>query len=210
VASPAPSLTANPGLVTPPPAEPPLAAPDDNLKNAIKQIAGGTEAAIVGRMPGANGVIGNPTPVDTAPIAGTVFHVNPQLAQRVNDLIAGAPPEIQEQLRLSITSGERTHEQQQAAYQNYLSGGGIAARPGLSWHERNGGFAVDWNGVVKYPEAQKYLTENAQKYGLGTCSRSGSRRPARRRSRPPFPAARRICRASSSKSAAATRKKPRR
>ena len=59
---------------------------------------------------------------------------------------------------LQITSDFRTREQQEAAYNRYLSGkGGIAAKPGRSRHER--GLAVD---IANWQEAQRFL----RKYGL--------------------------------------------
>lgn len=101
----------------------------------------------------------------TAPIKGTRYVVNKLLAQRVNKLIADAPDDIRPDLEHAITSGYRTHAEQAAAYLHHLEGGGLAAPPGHSWHERLGGMAVDWNRVT--PRAWTYLRANAGKYGLG-------------------------------------------
>ena len=99
-----------------------------------------------------------------APIAGTRYMVNAVVADRVNRLIAEAPPDVQGDLRRAITSGYRTHEQQMRAYLHHLAGGGLAAPPGHSWHERAGGMAVDWNGVS--PRAWQYLKANAGRFGM--------------------------------------------
>lgn len=98
-------------------------------------------------------------------IEGTKFKINPMLARRVNALINEAPPDIKPDLEHAITSGYRTHAEQAAAYLHHLEGGGLAAPPGHSWHERMGGMAVDWNRVT--PRAWSYLRTNAGKYGLG-------------------------------------------
>lgn len=102
---------------------------------------------------------------ETAPITGTQYHVNKALAGRINRMIAEAPPQIQPELIHAVSSGERSHSQQAAAYARYLAGGGLAAPPGHSWHERAGGMAVDWNHAS--PVAGAYLRENAGRYGLG-------------------------------------------
>ena len=99
------------------------------------------------------------------PITGTRYRVNPMLADRVNRLIAEAPPDLQGDLQHAITSGYRDYVQQQKAYANYLAGGGLAAKPGHSWHERDHGMAVDWNNVT--PRAWAYLKGHAIEYGLG-------------------------------------------
>ena len=100
-----------------------------------------------------------------APIAGTKYRVNPLLADRVNRLISDAPPELQPDLQHAITSGYRDHEQQMKAYLHHLAGGGLAAKPGHSWHERDHGMAVDWNNIT--PRAWGYLKDHAIDYGLG-------------------------------------------
>jgi hypothetical protein len=98
-------------------------------------------------------------------IVGTNYRVNKFLGDRVNRLIAEAPPELQADLMLGITSGYRTHEQQMKAYLNHLAGGGLAAAPGHSWHERDHGMAVDWNHLS--PTGWAYLKSHAGEYGLG-------------------------------------------
>lgn len=99
------------------------------------------------------------------PITGTGYHVNGIVADRVDRLIAAAPPDLQPDLRRAISSGERTHAQQAVAYINHLRGGGLAAAPGHSWHERAHGMAVDWNHVT--PRGWAYLRANAGQFGLG-------------------------------------------
>lgn len=102
---------------------------------------------------------------DVGEINGTKYVVNKSLADRVNRLIAEAPAEIRGDLQHAISSGYRDHAQQLAAYDHYLAGGGLAAPPGHSWHERDHGMAVDWNNIT--PRAWPYLKENAYRYGLG-------------------------------------------
>jgi hypothetical protein len=99
------------------------------------------------------------------PIVGTKYRVNKLLADRVNKLIADAPPQIQGDLRHAISSGYRTYEQQTKAYLHHLAGGGMAARPGHSAHERMNGMAVDWNNIT--PRAWAYLKTTAPNYKLG-------------------------------------------
>lgn len=101
----------------------------------------------------------------STPIVGTRYRVNALLADRVNRLIADSPPDIKPALEHAITSGYRSYEQQTAAYLHHLAGGGLAARPGHSWHERLNGMAVDWNEVT--PQAWAYLRAAAPHYGLG-------------------------------------------
>ena len=100
-------------------------------------------------------------------IAGTKFSVDSAMAARVNKLIADAPPEIQQQLRDSITSGHRSHKEQTDIYARSLREGFTAAKPGNSWHEQGAGFAMDLNRVVRFPKAAAYLRQNAPNYGLG-------------------------------------------
>lgn len=61
--------------------------------------------------------------------------------------------------RVSVTSGFRTNEEQQALYNSYISGkGNLAAKPGSSRHEH--GMAVDFGGDLNL------ASQLAQKYGL--------------------------------------------
>jgi hypothetical protein len=99
-----------------------------------------------------------------APIIGTGFKVNTVMAGRVNALIAAAPADLQAELRHAITSGYRDWEQQTKAYLNHLAGGGLAAKPGTSWHERYHGMAVDWNRAT--PRAWAYLKAAGPEYGI--------------------------------------------
>lgn len=109
------------------------------------------------------------TGVPGARIIGTTYDVNPPLAEKINRLIADAPPALQPELRAAISSGYRTREQQAAAYSEYQHGGGLAAPPGQSQHEFYGGMAVDWNKIESQsPAAKEYLLKAVQsgKYGL--------------------------------------------
>lgn len=99
-----------------------------------------------------------------APIIGTPYRVNSIMADRVNRLIGAAPEDLQGELRHAITSGYRDWEQQTKAYLHYLSGGGLAAKPGASWHERFHGMAVDWNHAT--PRAWTYLKANGPGFGI--------------------------------------------
>src|SRR5215475_6794963 len=107
--------------------------------------------------------------VPGAQITGTSFHVNTELAGKINQLIADAPPELQPELRAAVTSGYRDMRQQEDAYRNYQQGGGLAAPPGHSQHQMWGGMAVDWNGIENQsPAAKAYLLKavDSGKYGL--------------------------------------------
>lgn len=97
-------------------------------------------------------------------IAGTPYRVNSVMADRVNRLIAAAPKDLQPELLHSITSGYRDWETQAKLYLDYLSGGGLAAKPGSSWHERYHGMAVDWNRAT--PRAFAYLKSNGPQFGI--------------------------------------------
>lgn len=99
-----------------------------------------------------------------SPIEGTPYKVNSVMAGRVNSLIAAAPADLQGELRHAITSGYRDWEQQTKAYLNHLAGGGLAAKPGTSWHERYHGMAVDWNRAT--PRAWAYLKASGPEYGI--------------------------------------------
>jgi hypothetical protein len=105
--------------------------------------------------------------VPGAQITGTSIHINTEMASKVNQLIADAPPAIRAELSAAVTSGYRDMAQQEAAYRNYQQGGGLAAPPGHSQHQMWGGMAVDWNAIENQsPAAKQYLLQNAGKYGL--------------------------------------------
>lgn len=101
----------------------------------------------------------------SAPIVGTRYQVNAVLADRINRMIAEAPEDIRPQLQHAITSGYRNYATQTALYLHHLAGGGLAAPPGHSWHERLHGMAADWNDAS--PAAYAYLRGHAYQYGLG-------------------------------------------
>lgn len=101
----------------------------------------------------------------SAPIIGTRYQVNAVLADRINRMIAEAPEDIRPQLQHAITSGYRNYATQTALYLHHLEGGGLAAPPGHSWHERLHGMATDWNDAT--PAAYAYLRGHAYQYGLG-------------------------------------------
>src|SRR5262245_48846537 len=53
--------------------------------------------------------------VPGAQITGTSFHVNTELASKINQMIADAPPALQPELRAAVTSGYRDMKQQEDA-----------------------------------------------------------------------------------------------
>lgn len=104
----------------------------------------------------------SPQPVEPRLAPGVDWgHVQPELKSRIDAALV----EVPESLRghITITSGFRTHEQQEAAWNRFQSGqGGLAARPGMSRHEH--GLAADF--VSKSPEADRAFREAAAKQGI--------------------------------------------
>jgi hypothetical protein len=89
-------------------------------------------------------------------INGKTHSLNPIMADAVTKADADMRKETGK--GLSINSSYRTNQQQREAYRRYQTGqGGIAAKPGMSRHEK--GLAID---VGNYGEAAPYL----EKYGL--------------------------------------------
>jgi hypothetical protein len=89
-------------------------------------------------------------------IGGKSYFFDPSMSDAVSKADADMKAEKGEGLK--INSAYRTSQQQRDAYRRYQTGqGGIAARPGMSRHEK--GLAVD---VSNYAEAAPYL----KKYGL--------------------------------------------
>lgn len=90
-------------------------------------------------------------------------NLQPEFASRIDQLIAAAPPELRDDLK--IISGHRTTEHQAELYK--ASGGsGMVARPGHSFHER--GEALDWNHGKDFENtpAGQWVHANAGKFGL--------------------------------------------
>ena len=112
----------------------------------------------------------NPTPVagigkpsegfvSVAPHAN-VSDLNPEFARRAAALQQAAKAAG---IDTTVTSGYRSTEQQAELYAKYKSGqGGIAAPPGMSYH--NHGNAVDM--YASDPSKQAWLVANAPKFGL--------------------------------------------
>ena len=112
----------------------------------------------------------NPTPVagigkpsegfvSVAPHAN-VSDLNPEFAKRAAALQQAAKAAG---IDTTVTSGYRSTEQQAELYAKYKAGtGGIAAPPGMSYH--NHGNAVDM--YASDPSKQAWLVANAPKFGL--------------------------------------------
>jgi hypothetical protein len=65
---------------------------------------------------------------------------------------------------LPIASGGRSYADQVQAYNNYLAGGNLAAKPGTSVHET--GNAVDFGGAANgYGPQQTWLAQNGPSFG---------------------------------------------
>lgn len=66
---------------------------------------------------------------------------------------------------LTVNSGGRTFQEQQVAYQKYLNGGPLAAKPGTSLHES--GIAVDIGGPITNSGSSQHawLRQNAAQFG---------------------------------------------
>ena len=65
---------------------------------------------------------------------------------------------------LPVNSGGRSYADQVKAYNNYLRGGNLAARPGTSVHES--GRAVDFGGAAHgYSPQHTWLVQNAPNFG---------------------------------------------
>lgn len=124
----------------------------------------------------------NPTPVagsggTSGGLSGVSSHadikdLDPRFTSRVQALQAAAK---EAGVSTSILSGYRSRDLQQRLYLNYQAhkagqplpypaegSGGIAAAPGMSYH--NAGLAVDM--YASDPKQQKWLVDNAPKYGL--------------------------------------------
>lgn len=67
---------------------------------------------------------------------------------------------------LKVNSGGRTRAEQQAAYDRYLRGGNLAAKPGHSVHES--GRAVDFGGAIQNSGSRehRWLQQNASRWGF--------------------------------------------
>ena len=67
---------------------------------------------------------------------------------------------------LQVNSGGRSYQDQVNAYNNYLRGGNLAAKPGTSVHES--GRAVDFGGAIQNANSRehRWLQQNAQVWGF--------------------------------------------
>jgi hypothetical protein len=67
---------------------------------------------------------------------------------------------------MQVISGFRTGEEQQAAYQRYITGrGGIAAKPGMSNHEWGGAIDVQPGPNTSFPDIQNAMNQAARETG---------------------------------------------
>lgn len=66
---------------------------------------------------------------------------------------------------LTVNSGGRSYQDQVIAYQKYLNGGNLAAKPGTSVHES--GRAVDFGGAIQNANSRehRWLQANAGRFG---------------------------------------------